>query len=418
MITLRAGGASSALDRLERLVPNPNASLSDLLAELFAPSELRLLIGSLREGEKLLRALPESASSAEVFASQVVGALERRGRIDEELFGALVDARPDRAAKTVSLASGRGITLTPRAAAAPSGPAPAPPARTTGSIVVHGDLINHGGQVGTGTQVMVNHGATPTAASSSRPPRPGSPPVPMPDTLPRSVTGLGWDLFLAHASPDKELVRPVFTQTALKVRTFLDEKLPKGTTWDRQIGDALHDSAVIAVFVGRHGEEAWYLREEIRAGIDRARADGEWTRVVPIHLEGWPPRGARLPYGLGIEQGFAVTAATPMATISEELVALVGELVPRHRLAQAFALLFANSAALDAWLRTLPVVDPFVDPPFALADPTGAVPASCREAVDLLHSRGRIDADFFDLLPTGDPRQHSLVERVRGLWGA
>ncbi|HEX7134742.1 MAG TPA: FxSxx-COOH system tetratricopeptide repeat protein [Iamia sp.] len=102
-----------------------------------------------------------------------------------------------------------------------------------------------------------------------------------------------WDVFLAHASPDKPRARILYQAlTTLGLEVFLDEEsLQPGDIWPREIPRALRASDVVVVLVSAATETAHYEGEEIVIAISKAR-DGS-QRVVPIHLE----PGIDDPYG-------------------------------------------------------------------------------------------------------------------------
>ncbi len=289
--------------------------------------------------------------------------------------------------------------------------------KRSGDLVFHGNVTIQGGQVGTGTQVQVI-GAPPSS------PRRGTvrPSFVPPRNLPPARTRSSWDLFIAHAGPDKAAARELFEALeALDVRAFLDAAcIPDGVSWDAPIIDALYHSAVVAVLISSATEDAFYQREEIHGAIDCARADGEWTRVIPVYLSEFPARGERSPYGLKLKQGFAVDSGG-MPTAAERLLLTVNEVARLRRLAGLLEAAFLDGGALDGWLRSLAPADPLAESP-ALSDPGAPRKTAAREAVDQLLGLGLVTDSLFDNLaaraPTsGSPdRWAAAVEHVRGLW--
>jgi tetratricopeptide (TPR) repeat protein len=94
--------------------------------------------------------------------------------------------------------------------------------------------------------------------------------------------GERWDVFLAHASPDKPRARLLHQAlTALGLRVFLDEEsLEPGDDWTIEIPRALRSSDVVAVLLSQ--ERGFYDGEELVISIAGQRTGTQ--RVVPIHL--------------------------------------------------------------------------------------------------------------------------------------
>lgn len=100
-----------------------------------------------------------------------------------------------------------------------------------------------------------------------------------------------WDVFLAHASPDKPRARLLHQAlTVLGLRIFLDEEsLEPGDDWTVEIPRALRSSDVVAVLLSQ--ERGFYDGEELVISIAGQRTGDQ--RVVPIHLA----PGVEDPYG-------------------------------------------------------------------------------------------------------------------------
>jgi hypothetical protein len=217
-----------------------------------------------------------------------------------------------------------------------------------GTTNIHNSVI-----AGTATVHMGPGG--PTLVGS---PPPASAAAPQPAA---TLTGAAWDLFLCHASPDKAAwARPLYDALAASKPSpaaFLDEaSVPNGVDWDTTITDALRAAPVIAVLVSDHAEAAYYLRDEVRAAVEAARADPT-LRVIPVALGRWP---ARLPFGLGLKKGIvATTPAEAAARLHEDVLAVAR---PRQllRLLQRLAPDPADLAKITAeW----PEFDPMAPPP-------------------------------------------------------
>jgi len=102
-----------------------------------------------------------------------------------------------------------------------------------------------------------------------------------------------FDIFLAHNSKDKEIVRALkqrLEQRQLKVWVDEDE-IPPGGALQKHIEDGLLNSTSIAVLVGKTGLGPTEV-EEMAAAIALATKDNR--RVVPVLLPGYP-ESAQLP---------------------------------------------------------------------------------------------------------------------------
>lgn len=219
-----------------------------------------------------------------------------------------------------------------------------------------------------------------------------APPV---NAHPLVAAGQRWDLFLSHASPDKATWARPLHALLHDVACFFDEAcVPDGADWDTTLLHALRTAPVIAVLVSQHAEAAHYLRDEVRAVIERARHDGGRTRVIPVALGGWP---AHLPFGLGLKQGFVVSAPEHLPAAAERLRRVVQQAVRQDRLTLLLELVLPRLVDLQALLRSLPRADPFAPAPGSHAEVVGS-PA------------------LFDLLEARFPEHAEKTAFVRGLW--
>lgn len=130
----------------------PFAQLSELLQDMFSAAELRGCIRRLRNGKALADALPEGRGIA-LLAGDAVDVLKRRGRVDQELFAALVHCAPARHAEISATARSWGVQEPNRAASAPASTPDA--AQASGDMNFNGPVSIVGGQVGTGTMTQV-----------------------------------------------------------------------------------------------------------------------------------------------------------------------------------------------------------------------------------------------------------------------
>lgn len=150
----------------------------------------------------------------------------------------------------------------------------------------------------------------------------------------------GWDVFLAHAGPDLPSAQDLASALADRgLRCFLDaHSLRGGDGWPIDLKRALAQSAVIAVLVSKHSDEAFYLQEEVAIAVSLHRSSPHATRVLPVLLRG--ATRSHLPYGT-----FSLHALRfgkgGWPTVADALVAIVKDL-PRRSPGPALA----NSARL------------------------------------------------------------------------
>lgn len=202
--------------------------LDDFLLSAFSASELRRFLRYLPDGGSLVRRLPERSSLVELVDA-TTRLLERERRIDLAFFDELVRARPRREAEIRAVQN--------RFLADAAGP-------------------------------------TPSSGGSSTPP-------------PRA--GEGYDVFLSHASPDKNWVGTLYDLLlGLGVRPYLDARdLLPGDDWNQEIPRALAASRVCVVVVSPNLGGAHYAQAEITEAISLKRERG--TRIVPVLLGGARP---------------------------------------------------------------------------------------------------------------------------------
>ena len=113
-----------------------------------------------------------------------------------------------------------------------------------------------------------------------------------------------WDVFLAHASPDKPYCRELTDALeGVGLRVFLDERsLDAASEWDKDIPEAQARSRITLIYVSSQTPKAWFQRAEIVRAISQRRFGSRRHQIVPI----WGD-GHRKPYGtemlVGIEPG-------------------------------------------------------------------------------------------------------------------
>lgn len=90
--------------------------LRDLLATIFSPDELRMILhlelGS--EGVSLASSLPGEKASAQMTAYHTVVILDNHGLIDQDLFALLIRKRPHRRAEIEGVARQFEVTNSPK----------------------------------------------------------------------------------------------------------------------------------------------------------------------------------------------------------------------------------------------------------------------------------------------------------------
>ncbi len=148
-------------------------------------------------------------------------------------------------------------------------------------------------------------------------------------TQPRDAEPLLWDVFLAHASPDKPIARRLYDLLGAQVRVFLDEKsVPLGADYDVTIRDAQRRSYMTVVLVGDTADAAYYLRAEVQTAISLARIDDQRHRVVPLYLQGSAGREAAQLYGLNLKQGIDLTTLDDLPAAAERILNEVTQAKP------------------------------------------------------------------------------------------
>ena len=164
-----------------------NRKLVDLLCSLFSAEELRRL--ARWSWPTVHTALPGATASYAAVAAGLVDALEENGLVDAAFFRALREERPRRAGE---------IDQVERLWLAPAAPV----------------------------------SSAQTAAD-------------------RGPTGSGYDVFLAHASPDKPTASRLYEELAAhpgSLRVFLDVRsIELGAAWDLVIPQALRQSRLVVV---------------------------------------------------------------------------------------------------------------------------------------------------------------------------
>lgn len=141
-----------------------------------------------------------------------------------------------------------------------------------------------------------------------------------------------WDVFLAHASADKDRVRPlVGALRGLGLQVFFDEdSVALGKEWDIEIPRAQAASTATVAAVSAAYVAAFYERAEVHDAIRLKRAGGHL--LIPLYLDG-PPGADDVFYGLSIVQGLWWTEVAEVARRLAEAVREAPPVAPRPALA-------------------------------------------------------------------------------------
>jgi hypothetical protein len=102
-----------------------------------------------------------------------------------------------------------------------------------------------------------------------------------------------WDVFLAYASPDREMAESLYGCLVERCRVFWDQRgaLP-GRAFGSVLEQAQRGSRMTVALIRRITyDQAHYLRDEVHRAIDLTRTSQH--RLVPVRLDREPP-----PYGL------------------------------------------------------------------------------------------------------------------------
>lgn len=134
---------------------------------------------------------------------------------------------------------------------------------------------------------------------------------------------MAWDVFLAHAGPDKARAQELYRCLTPELKVFLDcETLLPGDEWDREIPKAQRQALLTVILVSRDSavtDRGYYLREEIAAAIAMHRARPEEHRAIPVYLDGMPRDSMEIPYGLRILHGIDVRAEGGLPAVARRL---------------------------------------------------------------------------------------------------
>lgn len=138
-----------------------------------------------------------------------------------------------------------------------------------------------------------------------------------------------YDIFFAHASPDKVLAGDVVGRLrAAGLRVFFDADLRDGA-WDQVIPAALRASSMVACLCSGAHLEAHYFREEVQLAVKLHRQDAARWRLRPISVRGFPGPDVEWPYGLAVMNAIICGKGQGAAWIAGELLRDFGRAAPR-----------------------------------------------------------------------------------------
>ena len=136
-----------------------------------------------------------------------------------------------------------------------------------------------------------------------------------------------FDIFLAHAGPDKDAAEELFALLQPFCRVFLDRHtLRLGDDWAVELAKAQSQSLITVVLVSSKTEAAYYEQAEIANAIKMARMDSAKHRVVPVYLEGYPKAANEILHGLELKHGISLSEEGVMAKVAEKLLELIRQL--------------------------------------------------------------------------------------------
>jgi len=154
-----------------------------------------------------------------------------------------------------------------------------------------------------------------------------------------------YDIFLAHATPDKESAKKLYDLLNRSAEVFLAcESLDPGDSWPDEIPHAQKQSLMTVVLVSSRSDQAYYQSEEIAAAIEMARKDPESHRVVPVYLD---DPGSQVPYGLRRIQGLYLSELGSLGNIASRLLSTLTKL--------KFGTLQEQQAAQEADIKAIQI---------------------------------------------------------------
>jgi hypothetical protein len=370
--------------------------LAEMLGELFpSTSDLKQLaarVERLRGGAKLRRSVNLEAAPAAVCL-ELVDALQSRGLLNDDQIGDLI---------ALLLKERPGQEKLIRGVLGPAPPALAPPARPP--LAVADESRNVAPASGPRDSMP---SAPPTAVGAAAPYGAGSEGA---DDLQNDALEVEYDIFFAHASPDKALAGDVVQRLREGgLRVFFDAELRDGA-WDQQIPAALRASALVACLCSGEYPEAHYFRDEVQLAVQLHRRDAARWRLRPIGVRGFPGPGGHWPYGLAVMNAIICGEGQGAAWIAGELLRDFGQAAPPRDGAAGRGPLFASAP----FGRTLPPAQ--MPPPrvsgggvrvlisYAHEQGDGRVAARVAELAAALRSEG-IDAWIDQYMLPGGPAE-------------
>jgi hypothetical protein len=159
-------------------------------------------------------------------------------------------------------------------------------------------------------------------------PSTGTPPAPAPAGRGRSLppaaslpaqAPLQYDVFVAHASPDKAKAKKlVDALSEAGLRAFYDGQLG-AVTYNTALQDALRASRLIVFLCSRHHEAAHFFGSEMDDAVRLHRRNPTRWLIKTVGLDGFPGPTDLWPYGLGTFNPTAWPKGARISTIVDEL---------------------------------------------------------------------------------------------------
>jgi hypothetical protein len=138
---------------------------------------------------------------------------------------------------------------------------------------------------------------------------------------------MAWDVFVAHAGPDKSAAEALYDLLSPHLRVFVDSRCVElGDDWDHALRRAQQQALMSVILVSSRTDNAYYEREEIAAAIALARTKGMIHRVIPVYLDATAKEQDTVPYGLRLKQGLVASDVGGVAGVAQQLIQAVQRL--------------------------------------------------------------------------------------------
>jgi hypothetical protein len=129
------------------------------------------------------------------------------------------------------------------------------------------------------------------------------------------------DIFIAHSKAGEDWAGRLFDElTGHGHKPFVDfRSLQPGEDWPSSVHRAQVDARMTVVLVESDYDDAPYLRDEVLLGLDLARRDPEYYRLVPVYIEGLPSDPRLRPPGLAHRHSLDAVAEGGPQGVAERL---------------------------------------------------------------------------------------------------